>query len=122
MVSSAQLPQHVLCATAVDTESGERSPCRLVQVAASNYVPPTLLEPAEADTLPLVTPESAVASILSAADQYDGPDCAPRQFDGYPGVAYINQQNMLGLYRILAHQVCPIYIICHAALKTLLHL
>lgn len=87
--------------------SKSATPCRLVQLAANNYVPPKLVEPAEVDTIPLVTPESAVASILSAADQYDGPDCAPRQFDGFPGVTYINQQNLLGLYMILDHQVCP---------------
>jgi hypothetical protein len=94
----------VVCETLLQNNTNG-SDCRLVQLAANNYVPPKLLEPMEGDTIPLVTPDSAVASIFSVADQYDCPDCAPRQFDGFPGVSYVNQQNMLGLYRVLAHPV-----------------
>lgn len=54
-----------------------------------------------------MTPDSAnLPTALSGMGEHgDFQDFAPRVFDKYPGILYVHQQNLPGLYRILCHQV-----------------
>lgn len=66
-------------------------------------------EPTEVETVPLssLTPESAnlPMALSGMVEHGDSQDYSPRMFDKYPGILYVHQQNLPGLYRILCHQV-----------------
>lgn len=84
--------------------------CRLVALGTQNFVPVNNAEPTEVETVPLsaLTPDSAnLPTALSGMGEHgDFQDFSPRMFDKYPGILYVHQQNLPGLYRILCHQVC----------------
>lgn len=81
----------------------------LVALGTQNYVPINhVAEPTEVETVPLsaLTPESAnlPMALSGMVEHGDSQDYSPRMFDKYPGILYVHQQNLPGLYRILCHQ------------------